>query len=156
MCPVVPSGKVIWCAKGTEFHCASLPTFFFFFFFHHVIYGEHLLSFWGFLMIVADHDGRVCDQPLKKSLNFESQGILLCENTTHMSPHFTARERWKLRDAFFQIPLMCLFCFLVSLVCISSCGVSQLSQQCPLQMIILCVFFFFLQYPSKFIFVILH
>lgn len=38
----------------------------FFFFFNHVIYGEHPLPFWEFLMIVSDFDGReyLCDQPV--------------------------------------------------------------------------------------------
>lgn len=53
--PLVPSGKVMWCANGTEFSlCQPTETFFFF---NHVIYGERLLSSWEFLMIVAHHDG---------------------------------------------------------------------------------------------------
>lgn len=64
MFPVMLSGKIIWCVKHTEFHCASLPRLFFFF--NHVIYGEHPLPFWEFLMIVSDFDGReyLCDQPV--------------------------------------------------------------------------------------------
>lgn len=141
MSPLVPSGKVIWCANGTEFHCASLPRLFFF---NHVIYGERLLSFWEFLMIVADHDGASVTN-LWKSLNFESQGILLGENTTHVFLHFTTGERWELRDLFFQTPPDVSFLLTSFISWVSSFVFSQLSQQCHLQRIILYAFFFFLR-----------
>lgn len=62
MFPVVLSNKVIWCTKGTEFHCANLPRLK-----KNVIYSEHSLPSGIFLKIASEYVGRqcLCDQSLQ-------------------------------------------------------------------------------------------